>query len=139
MIRESPRIIQISEIRDSTGSIAIVEPDQLDLPFSIKRVYYLFDLDQGTTRGFHAHKELFQFLIAVQGEFHIKLDNGRGMVKSVILRSPSIGLVVPPGWWREIAVMKVNSVLLVLASEEYCENDYIRDYPDFVNWQRLSS
>ena len=100
------------------------------IPFSIKRVYYLYDVPLNGERGGHAHKNLFQVLIALNGSFELLLDDGEKS-KKIVLDRPDIGLYIPNGIWREMNKFSKNSVCLVLASEDYDENDYIRNYQEF--------
>ena len=108
--------------------------EQQSLGFNIKRVYYLFDIKSGSSRGGHAHKTLRQCLIPLSGSFIVTLDNGQDQALSHQLRSPRIGLIVPPGYWRTISDFSAGSVCLVLASAEYSSQDYIRDYKEFIRW-----
>ena len=113
---------------EGMGSLSFVEKEII--PFSIKRVYYLYDVPFNGERGGHAHKDLFQVLIALNGSFELLLDDGSNK-KKILLDSPNIGLYIPNGIWREMNNFSKNSVCLVLASEDYDENDYIRNYQDF--------
>ena len=115
---------------EGMGSLSFVEKEII--PFSIKRVYYLYDVPFNGERGGHAHKDLFQVLIALNGSFELLLDDGSN-TKKILLDSPNIGLYIPNGIWREMNNFSKNSVCLVLASEDYDENDYIRNYQDFKN------
>ena len=112
---------------EGMGSLSFVEKEII--PFSIKRVYYLYDVPFNGERGGHAHKDLFQVLIALNGSFELLLDDGSN-TKKILLDSPNIGLYIPNGIWREMNNFSTNSVCLVLASEDYDENDYIRNYKD---------
>ena len=113
---------------EGMGSLSFVEKEII--PFSIKRVYYLYDVPFNGERGGHAHKDLFQVLIALNGSFELLLDDGSN-TKKILLDSPNIGLYIPNGIWREMNNFSKNSICLVLASEDYDENDYIRNYQDF--------
>lgn len=117
---------------NDTGKLTFLEAKR-DIPFDIKRVYYVYDVAKGERRGFHAHKELEQYLICIHGSCKILLDNGTEK-KSVLLDNPSEGLYLGPGIWREMYDFSEGSVLLVLASQYYEENDYIRDYNDFITY-----
>jgi len=103
-----------------------------DIPFKIKRVYYLYDVPGGEERGGHAHKKLYQLVVAASGSFDIVLDDGK-MKKSINLNRPYFGLSIVPGIWREIVNFSSGSICLVLASEFYSIKDYIRDYQLFRN------
>ena len=125
-------IIELSKILDKKGrgNLSVIERDIL--PFKIKRVYYLYDIPSDAYRGGHSHKELYQFLIPLSGSFDVLLNDGFGMNKIVTLNKPNKGLLIVPGIWRELNNFSSGAVCLVLASEEYDENDYIRDFDDFV-------
>ena len=113
---------------EGMGSLSFIE--KKIIPFSIKRVYYLYDVPLNGERGGHAHKHLFQVLIALNGSFELLLDDGSN-TKKILLESPNVGLYIPNGIWREMNNFSKNSVCLVLASEDYDEDDYIRNYQDF--------
>lgn len=120
---------------DERGQLSVVEENK-DIPFSIKRVYYLYGTQNRVIRGLHAHKKLEQILICVNGYCKIKLDNGKE--KEVVeLKSPTEGLYVGPSQWREMYDFSEDAVLLVLASEMYDEEDYIRDYAAFLEWNNI--
>ena len=104
-----------------------------DIPFEIKRVYYMYDTIDGVRRGLHAHKSLEQILICIHGSCKILLDNGREK-KIVSLERPYEGLYVPNNMWREMYDFTPDAVLMVLASDYYDENDYIRDYDEFLRY-----
>jgi len=115
---------------DGRGNLSVIEKNIL--PFEIKRVYYLYDVPSDSTRGGHAHKELQQFLIALSGSFDVVLDDGKDR-RVITLNRPNKGLVIPNGVWRELENFSAGSVCLSLVSDEYEEEDYIRDYKDFEN------
>lgn len=114
---------------DSRGSLVAIE-ELLDIPFRIKRVYYLFSTKQDVRRGMHAHKQLQQVLVCVSGACKVLLDNGFER-DEVVLDDPAKGLFIDKGIWREMYDFSHDAVLLVLASEHYSEEDYIRDYMKF--------
>ncbi|MEO5990241.1 MAG: FdtA/QdtA family cupin domain-containing protein [Ferruginibacter sp.] len=122
-------ILPLSKIHNRAGNITIVEGQQ-KVPFDIKRIYYLYDVPGGEDRGAHAHRELRQLIVAASGSFDVTLDDGK-MKKTFSLNRPYEGLLVIPGIWRELDNFSSGSVCLVLASQVYEENDYIRDYEDF--------
>jgi dTDP-4-dehydrorhamnose 3,5-epimerase-like enzyme len=124
------KIIDIPKIKDTRGNLAIVENDTV--PFSIKRVYYLYDVPSDAYRGGHAHIKLQQFLVALSGSFEVVLDDGNNKT-TVMLNKPDKGLLIPTGVWRELQNFSSGSVCLVLASDEFDETDYIRDYQEFKN------
>jgi dTDP-4-dehydrorhamnose 3,5-epimerase-like enzyme len=115
----------------SNGKLTFLEGGtHKDVPFDIRRIYYIYDVPPGERRGFHAHKKLEQYLICIHGSCMILLDDGTEQ-KNVLLDDPSVGLYVGPNTWREMYDFSPGAVLLVLASEYYDESDYIRDYEQF--------
>lgn len=130
-------IIRFVPHGDSRGQLIAIE-QQKDIPFDIKRVYYMYDTTQGVTRGHHAHKNLQQILICVHGSCKILLDNGKEK-ETVILDKPYEGLYVASNIWREMSEFSPDAVLLVLASELYDESDYIRDYDEFIRYIKEDS
>lgn len=115
---------------DERGQLVAIE-ESLDIPFTIKRVYYIYDTLPGVHRGFHAHRNLQQILVCVHGSCKILLDNGREK-ETVVLDKPYEGLYIGYGTWREMLDFSEGTVLLALASEHYDERDYIRDYDAFL-------
>ena len=101
-----------------------------DIPFQIKRVFYLYDIPGGEDRGAHAHKKCHQFLVAASGSFDIFLDDGKNK-KTVALNRPYFGLHIPPGIWASEQSFSSGSICLVMASTKYLDTDYIRDYEIF--------
>ena len=125
-------VIDVIEVKNGRGILSIVEnPDSL--PFKIKRVFYLYDIPAGESRGAHAHKECSQFLIAASGSFDVLLNDGESE-KRIALNRPSKGLLIPPGIWASEENFSGGSVCLVLTSERYIESDYIRDYGQFIKY-----
>lgn len=119
------------------GDICVVENSET-VPFDVKRLYYLYDVPGGISRGGHAHKQLYQLITAASGSFKVTLDDANEK-KSFVLNRPYQGLLVKPGIWRELDDFSSGSVCLVLASEKYSADDYIRDYDDYVNYKQLKS
>lgn len=115
------------------GDISVVENGK-EVPFDVKRIYYLYDVPGGADRGGHAHKELYQLIVAASGAFTVELDDGTEK-KAFTLNRPYQGLLVKPGIWRTLTDFSSGSVCLVLASEKYDEKDYIREYDDFINYR----
>lgn len=115
---------------DRKGNLSVAE-NGFNIPFDVKRVYYLYDVPGGAGRGGHAHKELYQLIVAVSGSFSVTLDDGKER-KTFMLNRPYQGLLVVPGIWRDIDNFSSGSVSLVLASDKYDEGDYIRDYGEFL-------
>ncbi|MCA6423956.1 MAG: WxcM-like domain-containing protein [Flavobacterium sp.] len=105
-----------------------------EISFDVKRIYYLYDVPGGNSRGGHAHKDLFQIMIALSGSFTVTLDDGNDK-KSFHLYQPYQGLLIPPGLWRDLDTFSSGSICMVLASELYDENDYFRDYQKFKDWK----
>jgi len=122
-------ILPLNKIHNRAGNITIVE-GKTNVPFEVKRIYYLYDIPGGAGRGGHAHKELRQLIVAASGSFDVLLDDGVNK-KIVTLNRPDYGLMVVPGIWRELLEFSSGAISLVLASELYNENDYIREYQDF--------
>jgi hypothetical protein len=116
------------------GDICVVENFKT-IPFDVKRIYYLYDIPGGVSRGGHAHKQLQQFIVAVSGSFTVTLDDGN-VRRSFTLNRPYQGLLLVPGIWRELGDFSSGSVCLVLASELYDKDDYIHDYVEFLNFRK---
>lgn len=130
MALEDCRIIELPKINEPRGNLSFVENNN-HIPFAIERVYYVYDVPGGADRGGHAHKGLHQLIIAMSGSFDITLDDGKNKKKFHLSRS-YYGLYVCPMIWREMDNFSSNSVLMVLASNKYSEEDYYRDYDDFM-------
>lgn len=133
-VNDRPHIKELKSIRDGRGNLTFVEGNQ-HIPFEIKRVYWLYDVPGGESRGGHAHRELQQFIIAASGSFDIVLDDGKEKTRIHLNRS-YMGLYVPKMIWRELDNFSSSSVCLVLASELYDEKDYYRNYDDFIKAAR---
>lgn len=118
---------------DRKGNISVVENGR-DVPFNVKRAYYLYDVPGGESRGGHAHKELRQLIIAASGSFTVTLDDGH-VKRTFTLNRPYQGLYVVPGIWRTLDDFSSGAVCLVLASEKYDADDYIRDYQEFLEYK----
>lgn len=128
------KLIDLRKISDPRGNLTVIESNG-DIPFDIKRVYYLYDVPGGESRGAHAHKALFQLLIAANGSFSVTLDDGKEKVTYNLKRS-YYGLMIVPGIWRDLEDFSSGSVCLCLASEHYEAQDYIRDYDEFLNYKK---
>jgi len=126
-------VLPLSKINNPAGNITIVEGEQ-NIPFNIQRIYYLYDIPGGESRGGHAHIELHQLIIAASGSFEVLLDDGTNK-KIVRLNRPNYGLLVVPGIWRELFEFSSGSICMVLASHKYNENDYLREYQNFKNYK----
>ena len=129
-----PNILDIKTISNAGGKISVVESTEIFADTDIKRVYFIHDLQVGSLRGFHAHKQLVQSFIAINGSFEISLTGRDSKRQNFTLSSRSEMLRVPNGFWREFKALAPNSVLLVLASHHFDEKDYIRNFDDFLSW-----
>ena len=125
-------VIELPRIGDRNGSITAVN-NSLEIPFEVNRVFYLYDIPGGESRGAHAHKECHQFLIAATGSFEVELFDGT-VRRTVSLNRPNIGLHIPPGIWASEVNFSSSSICLVLASHNYQEEDYIRDINEFLKY-----
>lgn len=128
------KLIDLRRISDPRGNLTPIEGG-VDVPFDIKRIYYLYDVPGGESRGAHAHKELYQLIVAANGSFTVTLDDGKDK-KSYNLNRSYYGLLVVPGIWRDLNDFSSGAVLLCLASEHYDAADYIRDYDEFLAYKR---
>ena len=125
-------VIELPKIETVGGNITPVHP-QINVPFDIKRVFYSYDIPGGEARGAHAHKECPQFLIAASGSYEVLLDDGVNK-RTVLLDRPFYGLHIPPGIWASEQAFSSGSICLVLASHGYIEEDYIRNYEDYLEY-----
>lgn len=116
------------------GNLTVVENGQT-LPFDVKRVYYLYDVPGGESRGSHAHRDLEQFIVAASGSFKVTLDDGNCR-RTFFLNRPYQGLYVKPGMWRDLDDFSSGAVCMVLASDVYKKEDYIRDYNEFIEFRK---
>jgi len=123
------QLINIPVVEDTRGNLAFIQEDVI--PFDFKRVYYLFDVPTNAYRGGHAHKDQEEFLIPLSGSFEVILDNGFEK-KIYFMNKPNVGLLIPTGYWRELQNFSSGAVCLVLASDVFSEDDYIRDYNEFL-------
>jgi hypothetical protein len=117
------------------GNLTVIE-NTIDIPFDIRRIYYLYDVPSGESRGGHAHRDLKQLVIAASGSFDVILNDGN-IRRIFTLNRPYQGLLVIPGIWRELDNFSSGSVCLVLASQEYDKNDYIHEYHEFLLWKNI--
>lgn len=131
------KVIDLPKIHNRAGNITALN-NSIDLPFEVKRVYYLYDVPGGAERGGHAHKKLYQLIIAASGSFDVTLNDGFER-KTLNLNHPDKGLLVKPGIWREITNFSSGSICLVLASELFDEDDYIRDFNYYLTYRNDSS
>ena len=130
-IRQFPKITY--EVSNST-----ILQSGVEIPFDIKRIYYLYDVPGGESRGAHAHKKLRQILVAASGSFDVTLDDGHSK-KTITLGRPFMGLYIKPGIWRDISNFSSGVICLVLASELYSAEDYIRDYDEFLDFKKTGT
>lgn len=130
--------IELPLIADPRGKLTFVEGAGRHVPFEIKRIWYSYDIPEGTGRGGHAHKELEQFMIVLAGGLTVGLDDGFEKT-SLQLEKPHHGLYVPPGTWVDLTDIRDGCVCLTLASDYYDESDYLRNYEDFLTWTRQRS
>jgi hypothetical protein len=126
-------IIDLPKIHNKSGNITVLENTK-EIPFEVKRIYYLYDIPMGAERGGHGHYKLEQYIIAACGSFTFVLDDGDNK-KDFFLNDPSKALYIKPGIWREIKNFSSGSICLVLASQEYSEKDYIRNYNEYLEWK----
>jgi dTDP-4-dehydrorhamnose 3,5-epimerase-like enzyme len=129
---KKPAIVDVPVFTDEFGALGVIE-GELPFPFTIRRVYFLYNVPARATRGSHAHRALRQLIVPVSGNFLVRLDDGRS-VTDYLLDRPDKALAVPPGYWRTLTGFSAGAAALVLASEEYDPQDYIRDYAEFVAW-----
>jgi len=129
-------IYDIPKIKDPRGNLSVIENDVI--PFEMKRVYYLYDVPSDTSRGGHAHIQQQEFLIALSGSFDVLLDDGEEK-KIVTLNKPDKGLLLVDGIWRELNNFSAGSVCLVISSDVFIEEDYIRDYKCFLKYKNQFS
>jgi dTDP-4-dehydrorhamnose 3,5-epimerase-like enzyme len=126
----SASLINLPKISDKRGNLSVIEQNK-HIPFDIQRVFYLYDIATGESRGGHAHKDCHQFLIALNGSFEVLVDDGTTK-KTIALTEPHQGLHIPPMIWAEELNFSQGAICLVLASLPYDESDYIRSYSDFL-------
>jgi len=126
-------IVELPIVHTEKGNMTVLE-NKLNIPFDIRRIYYLYDVPMNAERGGHSHYELQQYVVAASGSFTFVLDDGANK-KEVFLNHPNKALHIKPGIWREMKDFSSGSICLVLASMEYTEDDYIRKYQDFLNYR----
>ena len=127
---EKCTLISLPKFTDARGSLSFVEAE-VHVPFAFERVYYLYDLAEGAGRGAHAHKALHQLMIPLAGSFDVVLDDGARR-RHVHLSGPDLGLYICPMIWRDLRNFSAGSVCMVIASEKYGEDDYFRNYDEFI-------
>lgn len=129
MINKLVKLIKVPAIPTDGTLVQMQSPE---IPFDIKRAYFIYGVSEGAVRGAHTHKETLQVLFCIQGSIVIALDDGKRKEK-VLLGEPNVGVLLEPGVWHEMQDFKKNTILLVLASKKHEPEDYIRDYEDFLN------
>ena len=134
MKMDAVRIIQLPKVLDKRGNLSIIE-ELKNIPFTIERTYWIYDVPGGESRGGHAYRENEEFIVALSRSFDVILDDGNER-KTFSLNRSYYGLYVPKGLWREINNFSTNSLALILSSTVYEEKDYIRDYNDFLKMKR---
>lgn len=128
-------VLHLPKIHNRAGNITPVE-NGISIPFDVQRIYYIYDVPGGESRGAHGHKTLESVIIAVSGSFDVSVDDGINK-KTVQLNRPYVGLNVKPGIWRDISNFSSGAICLVLASRKYDEGDYIREYTSFINFKKM--
>lgn len=126
------KFIELPKIEDHRGILSVIEKDII--PFTIKRIYFLYNIPHNVERGAHSHKQQQSVLFALNGSFEIILNDGI-QSHTVFLDTPNKGLFIPNGYWRELKNFSSGSVCLVISSDEYDENDYIRNYQEFLSFK----
>lgn len=129
-------LIELPKNHSEAGNITAINNGE-EIPFDIKRVYYLYDIPGGISRGGHGHKALRQLIIAASGSFDITIDDGK-VKRTFTLNQPYKGLFLPSGLWRELSNFSSGSICMVMASDEYDEKDYIRDYDEFLSFKGVN-
>ena len=127
-------IVELPQVHSIAGNITAIENNK-NIPFSVKRIYYLYDIPGGEDRGAHAHKELQQFIVAASGSFDITINDGANK-RTISLNHPNRALHLVSGIWRELSNFSSGAICLVLASKKYSESDYIREYKDFIEFKQ---
>ena len=126
-------ILELPRIKNRSGNITVIENNK-EIPFDVKRIFYLYDIPGGESRGAHAHKECHQFLVSASGSFEVQLDDGK-VKKTAMLNQPYMGLHIPPGIWASEVNFSSGAICLVLASSMYDESDYLREYTEFLDYK----
>ncbi len=130
-IIEEPKILNFPLHKDKRGSLGVIEKE--NIPFDIKRIYYLYDVPLGSTRGEHGHKKLEQILVCMNGACNIEINDGYN-INNFELDNPNLGLYIPAGKWRRLKFIESNTIICVFASRVYEKEDYIYSYEEFIEW-----
>lgn len=136
MTLEACKIIQLPKVQATSGNITSLN-NGIDVPFYVKRIFYIYDIPSGEDRGAHAHKECHQLLVAITGAFEVEVFDGNQKLR-FLLNQPNTGLHIPPGIWASEVNFSGGGICLVLASHEYEESDYIRDYQEYLEYKNDS-
>ncbi len=120
-----------SHSNQRNGNLTVMQ-NTSEAPFEIRRIYYLYDVPAGESRGGHAHRRLYEMLVATSGSFSVTLTDGTGAEKTVMLNRPNVGLLIVPGIWRTLQDFSSGAVCLVMASEPYDEDEYVRSHEEFI-------
>lgn len=129
------KLINLPKIEDPRGNLSFIEEDK-HIPFNIERTYWIYDVPGGQVRGGHAFKNQLEFIVALSGSFDVFVDDGKEQ-KTFSLNRSYYGLYIPTGLWRQMRNFSTNSLAMVLSSTQFSEDDYIREYPDFLNYKGL--
>ncbi len=129
-------IIELPKVQNPKGNLTVVS-NNVEVPFEVERIFYIYDIPGGSDRGAHAHKECHQFLCAASGSFEVELDDGK-IKRTVVLNRPNYGLHIPPGIWAAEKGFSSGAICLVLASHLFDENDYLRNYDEFKEYRNGS-
>lgn len=127
-------VYELPRIKNRAGNITPIQNLE-EIPFKVKRIFYLYDIPGGESRGAHSHKECHQFLVAASGSFEVLLDDGK-IKKTILLNQPYKGLHIPPGIWASEINFSSGVICLVLTSSKYDEKDYIREYDEFLTFKK---
>ena len=130
-LQEQYKIIEFTDLGDERGNLVVIEGDGMDIPFDIKRVFYIYGSDSEVVRGQHANRETEFLLVNVSGTSKVRIDNGTES-KVILLNRPRMGLYLSSMVWKDMYDFSEDSVLLVLASRHYDASEYIRSYPDYL-------
>lgn len=128
---DRPLMVQLPKVEDPRGNLSFIEEEK-HVPFTIERVYWIYDVPGGQVRGGHAFRQQQEFIVALSGSFDVLVDDGR-LKETFHLNRSYYGLYLPAGYWRQMTDFSTNSLAMVLSSTRYVEQDYIRDYEEFVS------
>ena len=129
----NPKLINLPKFEDPRGNLTFIEEEN-HIPFKIKRTYWIYDVPGGQIRGGHAFKEQQELIVALSGSFDVVIDDGK-QKQTFSLNRSYYGLYIPSGLWREMNNFSTNSLAMVLSSTEFTEEDYIREYIDYLNYR----